>query len=183
MASIIGAAIALMTEGEEPTMRAVARFVGISERTVFRYFANHETLMMACLPALAQRISAPRPDHVSGLPAYVETLYARFAEHEQLVHALAHAAWAAPLLEQTRRGHYRALCDLLAADFPRATTETVEAAAANLRVVVSGAGYVHLRACGLTPEQSLASALWLLDRALHALATPPHPPVDEEVSP
>lgn len=170
---MLAAALAVIEAGEEPTMRAVAKAAGVSERTMYRYFPAREDLFRAVFPELAERCSAPKPARAEGLEAYAETLYGRYVANEALTRAMATAGWAAPYLELTRRRHVQELSALLARAYPDQPEEAVRNGALALRLVLSGSGWVHLRDCGLDPDEALAHARWQLARVRRDLSLPP----------
>lgn len=166
---ILAACLAVIEAGEEPTMRAVAAASGISERTIYRYFASRELLYEALMPLVGARAGAPVPAGVDGLPDYVRALFGTFEQNRALVSALVTAPWAAPALEHSRAANRAALLSALRRDRPFASEASLGAAASALRVLVSGAGWKHLSDCGLEPEEKVVQGQWLVRAVLRQL--------------
>jgi AcrR family transcriptional regulator len=166
---LVNAAVAVIESGHEPTMRSVARAAGVSERTIYRYFPNRDDLHQAIGQVLRNRSSAPHPETIDELEGYAHRLFSNFADNEELVRALVSASWATPLYKKTRPDHLRALESMLADGFPGLARAERRNAAAALRVAISGAGWVHLRDCGLSPKQAVNQAHWLIRTILEQL--------------
>lgn len=64
--AVVMATFELMNTGATPTIADIAEVVGISERTVFRYFPDRDTLMAAVaaevFPLIVHCVSLERPD-------------------------------------------------------------------------------------------------------------------------
>jgi AcrR family transcriptional regulator len=78
---ILEAALEVVAEApaEPLSVRATARRAGMSERTVFRYFATREDLVNAAAAEFARRLDLPPPPTtLEGLVAYPHALYACF---------------------------------------------------------------------------------------------------------
>jgi AcrR family transcriptional regulator len=168
-ARLVAAAIAVIESGEEPTMRSVARAAGVSERTIYRYFAARDDLHAAVGEAVKSRASAVHPEDVDALEKYARTLFGNFADNEALVRALVSAPWVAPMYKKSRPNHLRALEAILANAFPAVPRAERRNAAAALRVAISGAGWVHLRDCGFSNKQAVNQARWLVQAILAQL--------------
>jgi AcrR family transcriptional regulator len=164
---ILKAAIEVIEQAEEPNMRTVARSAGVSERTVYRYFASREELHAALTPEIRARASAPMPDDVDGLDDYVRTLYTNFARNAFLTRALSTAAWMPT--RETRPANLRALREIIDRAFPKAPKRDRESAAASLRVPLSAAGWAYFADCGFDLEASIAHAQWATRTVLEKL--------------
>ncbi|HWA60655.1 MAG TPA: helix-turn-helix domain-containing protein, partial [Caulobacteraceae bacterium] len=80
---IVGTAADLLERGgvDEVTARAVAKAAGMSERTVFRYFASRDAFLDAVAAEVARRIDAPSPPaSLEALRDFADPLYRRFEE-------------------------------------------------------------------------------------------------------
>ncbi len=76
----------------ELSMRAVARHVGISERTVFRYFPARDELLDAVAQEASRRLDLPpHPTTVEELLAYPALAFARFEATAALTKAALHS--------------------------------------------------------------------------------------------
>lgn len=79
----------LINEPQESlSVRAVALNAGMSERTVFRYFATRDHLLDAVAAEMAARQALPSlPDRLDQLPDYPAVLFSRFEEIKGMVQA------------------------------------------------------------------------------------------------
>lgn len=151
-------------------MRSVAARAGVGERTIYRYFANREVLGLAVTDHLTPKLSVPLCESVAELEQYVVALFETFERHRALTVATVASPWSQPYLSTSRAANLRALTSLLADGYPDAAVEEVAAAAAALRTVVSGAGWVYQReSCELPAEVVTQNALWLVRIALERL--------------
>jgi AcrR family transcriptional regulator len=76
--------VAAETPTEPLSVRATAKRAGMSERTVFRYFATREDLVTAAAGAFEQRLNLPQaPDSLEGLLAYPQALYGCFEDQAE----------------------------------------------------------------------------------------------------
>ena len=167
---LVRAAVDLWVRGEEPTMRAVAAEAGVGERTIYRYFPNRDALEEAVHDHVAPRLGAPLCSSVNELEEYVDALYGAFEQNADLTVATVTTPWTQSTLAGTRSRNLAALRALLADGFPEAEDSDVVAAAASLRTVLSGAGWVYQRhSCGLSADEVRANAVWLVREVLAAL--------------
>jgi len=87
---ILETAIELLEDAgvRELTMRAVAKQAGMSERSMFRYFATRDELLDAVAAAIISRVDAPpAPKTVVELRTFPATLYAVFEAKQALISA------------------------------------------------------------------------------------------------
>jgi len=90
---ILETAIELLEAGSvsNVTARAVAKHAGMSERTVFRYFATRDDLLDAIAAEAAARMqSPPPPATIDELLDYPKPLYRSFEEKAALVTGVLH---------------------------------------------------------------------------------------------
>ena len=151
-------------------MRAVAAAAGVSERTIYRYFENRDALYEAARPLFSGTAGIPLCATVEELPAYARELFLTFNRNARLVTTLLTSAWAQELLRRSRASNLAALRALIDAGFARAPVAERSAAAASLRVVLSGSSWLYLRDCGLAPDQSIAHTQWLTRTLLERLS-------------
>lgn len=165
------AAMRVMERAEEPTMRGIAAEAGISERTIYRYFNNLEALFLALTPTFMQRSTVALPAAAEDLPEYAHQLFTVFEENTALIVALTQAQWMQSDLAQSRAKNLADLRQILDTGFPQAAADELESAAATLRVVLSGAGWVYQRvSCSIPNDQVIQNAVWLISAIFDQLA-------------
>ncbi len=167
--ALVATALALIEEGTEPTMRAVAVAAGVAERTIYRYFSSREDLFDGLVPQLRARAHVPLAESAAGLANYARRLFTTFDGNRRLVRVLVTAPWAADRFAASRRVNLEALEAVLEAAYPRAPAARRRSAATTLRVVLSGAGFVYLEDCGFGLEESIAHVQWSIATVLAAL--------------
>lgn len=169
-AELLDAALELLIEGQTPTMRSVAARAGVGERTIYRYFENREVLDRAITDHMSPKLSVPLCASVGELEQYVAALFETFERHGALTVATLTSQWSQRYLSVSRTANLRALEALLAAGFPEAPDGDVEAAAAAVRTIVSGAGWAYQRhSCGLPADVVTQNAVWLVRVVLERL--------------
>jgi AcrR family transcriptional regulator len=168
--ALLAAAEAVLLQGGDLTMRAVAAEAGVGERTIYRYFESREALLEGTAAHISPRVGVPLCETADGLERYAADLFARFDENRQLTVATVTSSWCQSFLGPSRATNLRALTALLRDAHPAAPAPEVEAAAASLRTVLSGAGWVYQRvSCGLDNEAVVAHAVWLVRLVRHRL--------------
>ncbi|MEZ5239195.1 MAG: helix-turn-helix domain-containing protein [Microthrixaceae bacterium] len=140
---LLSAATELLMRGAEPTMRAVAAEAGVGERTIYRYFPNREALESEMREHLRSRLGAPLCGSTDELEGYVEELFDVFEENYDLTVAMVSSPWTQTSLAGSRAQNLEDLHALLTRGFPRADPVQLRSAAATLRTVLSGAGWVY----------------------------------------
>lgn len=168
---IVAAAVRRLVRGQEPTMRAVAAEAGVGERTIYRYFPSRDALEAAVRDAVAPRLGVPLCTSVDGLEDYVDELFGLFEANRELAVAVVTSTWTQATLAGTRSQNLRDLTALLRDACPGADPADLAAAAASLRTILSGAGWVYQRhGCGLSAEQVTSNAKWLIRQLLGAIS-------------
>ena len=171
---LLDAAWDLALTGEEPTMRAVASRAGVAERTVYRHFENLEALVTALRPRFMGRAGIPLCERAEQLEDYAAELYSTFEANVELVTMMLTSAWWLRYARRTRSKNLEQMRQLLDEAYPRAAAADRAAAAATLRAVLSGSGWLYLReSCGLPREELVRSARWMVRTHLRALSEPP----------
>jgi AcrR family transcriptional regulator len=161
---VLEAAVALLAQGEEPTLRATAAAAGIGERTIYRHFTNREGFEAELDAHLGTRLGVPLCASADELGPYVVELFSRFEANPELVTAMVTSRWSQPHLAQSRSANLEALTDLLRRAHPGTPDDEVVAGAASLRTVLSGGGWFYQRiSCGLPNEVVTSNALWMVD--------------------
>jgi AcrR family transcriptional regulator len=169
-AELLDAALELVIEGHAPTMRSVAARAGVGERTIYRYFENREVLDRAITDHMSPKLSVPLCASVAELEQYVADLFEIFERHGALTVATVTSHWSQRYLSVSRTANLRALTALLASGFPEASDDDLDAAAAAIRTIVSGAGWTYQRhSCGLPADVVTQNAVWLVRLALERL--------------
>jgi len=145
---ILASAVDLLekTSLGEVTVRAVARHAGMSERTVFRYFASRDDFLAAVAAEVARVLGAlTPPSTIEALAAYPRVLYPRYEEKAALTKAALHT----DLFERMREGvgveRWRAVQSLLDAHAPHRTARDRRLAAANIRYYLAATTWHYFR--------------------------------------
>lgn len=155
----------ILMRGEEPTMRGVARESGVSERTIYRYYASFDELLEGVRPLLVGKTGIPLCGTADELPEYAAELYGTFEENRDLIDMLLFAPWLRPHYADSRTRNLRDLRALLDAAHPDAEPRERRAAASALRVLLSGGGWHYLRVgCGLGPREVVDHARWTIEQ-------------------
>ncbi len=171
---ILDAAIGLLTnsETEELSVRSVAQRAGMSERTVFRYFAARDELLDAVAAEMNRRLAPPLlPERLADLPGYPAAIFARF----EALEALTRAALRSDVYERIRSGdlvqrgvHIAKLIDEAAPDVD-AVFRRLIAANIHYHVIASSWAYYRFR-FGFSAEDTVAAASLAIDHALAGLS-------------
>lgn len=170
---ILDAAVELLEEApvSELSVRAVAKRAGMSERTVFRYFAARDDLLDAVANEVSRRLETPPlPATLEELLQYPAAIYGRFeataaltkaALHSELYHRIRDADGA-------RRGiSIRELIDRLA---PGRSEKERMLTTANIHYhVVATTWHYYRFYFGFSLEDSIRSAEMAIEQALKAL--------------
>jgi AcrR family transcriptional regulator len=133
---ILDAALELLEQASvhELSARAVAKHAGISERTIFRYFANRDDFLAAVAAATSDRLQVPvEPTSLEELLAFPQTIYTCFEDKIALTKAALHSELYDHIREadgERRGAAVRSLVDLLA---PGMTEQERKLATANIR--------------------------------------------------
>lgn len=171
---ILDAAIGLLKDAEtgELSVRSVAQCAGMSERTVFRYFASRDDLLDAVAGEMNRRLAPPPlPERLEDLPGYPAAIFARFEAME----ALTRAALRSEVYERIRSGdlvrrgvHIAKLVDGAAPGVDAALRRLI-AANIHYHVIASSWAYYRFR-FGFSAEDTVAAASLAIDHALAGLS-------------
>lgn len=159
-ATIVAAVLDLLSrEQEEISFQAVARAVGMSERTVFRHFPSHSALRAALIPAISARLGhIEPPDSVDGLPGYITRLYQACEANAGLVRSLVNTSFGRAILAEERTRRLDKITALLSC--ARVPPELARRAAATVRYLSSGVAWEFYRyQASLSLEDATAAAL------------------------
>jgi AcrR family transcriptional regulator len=170
---ILEAALEVAAEApaEPLSVRATAKRAGMSERTVFRYFATREDLVTAAAGAFERRLNLPQaPDSLEGLVAYPEALYGCFEEHGTFIRAALPSELSQRLRGKAaveRRRAIAALIDRLAPECPEADRR-IAAANIHYHLVASTWHYYRVH-FDFSPEEAVQSARTVIVQSLKGL--------------
>jgi AcrR family transcriptional regulator len=158
----------------ELTMRAVAARAGMSERTMFRYYATHADLLDAVTDEVTRRFDLPPdPTSVDALLAYPRALYARFEASVPLTKAALHSDLYDRVRKKNTQGRSAALQELVDRIAPARSARERMCAAMNMRYYLTATTWHYYRFYfGLSFEDTLACAGTAISQSLAALGVP-----------
>ena len=141
------------------TARAVARQAGISERTVFRYFANREALLDDVAAAVVEKLAAPAPPRtLEELLAFPRVLFARFEANPGLATSALHSEIFPRIRAVAVRTRWRAVDELVAGLAPAVSPRRRRLAAANIRYLLGATAWHYYRVFfQFTAEEAVAA--------------------------
>jgi AcrR family transcriptional regulator len=145
---ILEAALATLERGsvEDLTVRAVAQQANISERTVFRYFADRDALLDAIAGALRARLDLPpAPCALDALTVYPGALYRRFEAQRSLTVAALHSDLYPRMVESEAKERWNAVRALLDEAMPTCPPRARKIAAANIRYYLAASTWYYYR--------------------------------------
>lgn len=144
----------------ELTMRAVARHGGMSERTLFRYFASREQFLDAVAAEVAREIGAPAPPRtIHDLRTYPGALFSRFEEKAELVKAALHTELYDRLRLGVANERWAAVRRIVNEHASHRSERDRKLAAANIRFYLSGSTWHYYRFhFGFTLKETIDSA-------------------------
>lgn len=141
------------------TFRAVAEEAGISERTVFRYFATRDAFLDAIAAEATRRLELPPPpDSLEALYAAPRNLYAAFEAERNLTKAAVHSEFHGRMRERARP-RWTAVRRLIDVAMPRANERKRKLAATMVQYLLSANAWHSMRFhFNLTLEESVECA-------------------------
>jgi AcrR family transcriptional regulator len=145
---ILSSAIELLEQSSvnEVTVRGVAKHAGISERTVFRYYATRDEFLDAvALEATRSMQTPPPPDTLEELIVYPKTLYSRFEEKAALVKAALHTDLFDRIREGVARERWEAVRALVNTHAKHRKERERKIATANIRYYLSATTWHYYR--------------------------------------
>jgi AcrR family transcriptional regulator len=171
-ALILEAAVALLKGApvSELSVRSVARQAGMSERTVFRYFATRDALLDAVAVEVTRRLATPPPPKdLAELLDYARVLYSRFDAES----ALATAVLYSELYSRVRKGMQAravALRDLIDRLAPRRPEHERRLVAANVAYhLIATTWHYYRYYYGFSLQDSVESARLAIVQSLQGL--------------
>lgn len=171
--TILDAAVEQLEQApvSELTMRAVAARAGMSERTLFRYFANHAELLDAVTDEVTRRFDLPPdPTSVDELLAYPHALYSRFESSVALTKAALHSDLYDRVRKKNTQGRSAALQELVDRIAPARSPRERMCAATNMRYYLTATTWHYYRFYfGLSFEDTIECVLTAISQALAGL--------------
>jgi AcrR family transcriptional regulator len=175
--SIIAAGMDLVVEApDDPlSVRSVANRAGMSERTVFRYFATRDILLDEVAAELASRVQAPPvPGMPSDLTAYARDLYRQFETKAPLIKAALRSELYNRVRHVAGDARGRSIRHLIDNAAPAAPDEARRAAAANIHYhLVATTWHYYRFYFDLSLEESTRCAEAIIEQALGSLGISP----------
>jgi AcrR family transcriptional regulator len=145
---ILASAIELLEQAslDELTVRAVAARAGISERTIFRYFATRDAFLNAIAGEVTKHMALPPdPGTMAELLNYPDTLYRRFEATAALTKAALHTELFARMRNAQAQKRWEAVRKVIDAHAPQRSEHDRKLAAANIRYFLSATTWHYYR--------------------------------------
>src|SRR6478672_12330292 len=159
---ILETAIELLEAGSvsDVTARAVAKQAGMSERTVFRYFATRDDLLDAIAAEAAARMQPPLPPAtIDELLDYPKPLYRSFEEKAALVTGVLHTELFNRVRVAAAADRWSAVEKLINERMPGRPKKERRLLATNVNYFLSATTWNYYRTrFELSPEDSIAAA-------------------------
>jgi AcrR family transcriptional regulator len=142
------------------TVRSVAKEAGMSERTIFRYFATREEFLDAVAGAAAATMRTPEPpETIDQLVSYVPRLYRSFEAHAELVKAALHTEIFKRVQSAVARDRWQAVEGLIDRFAAHRSKKERKIAATNINYYLSASTWHYLRSnFGLSLHDAIACA-------------------------
>ena len=122
------------------TVRAVAKKAGMSERTIFRYFASREEILDAVATEVTRLLNMPpAPSSLDELLSMPRRLYTAFEPHAKLISVVFHTELFPRMQSGAAEQRWIGIKKLLDREFTKAPPRARKIAAANIRYFLSGA--------------------------------------------
>jgi AcrR family transcriptional regulator len=170
---ILDAALEVVADAptEPLSVRATARRAGMSERTVFRYFATREDLVNAAGAEFSRRLNLPDPPTtLEGLLAYPVVLYGRFEELGDYIRAVLPSELSQRMRGRAAIERRQAIASLIARLAPDRPEAERRIAAANIHYHLVASTWHYYRVhFDFTPEEAVRSAETVIVQSLNGL--------------
>lgn len=128
------------------TVRSVAKAAGMSERTVFRYFATRDEFLDAVAAEAVRRMQPPSPpSSVQDLPEYPAALYKSFEESKHLIEASLHTEIFKRVRGSAARGRWAAITQMIDDYAPHLPKKERQIAATNINYYLSASTWYYFR--------------------------------------
>lgn len=144
----------------ELTVRAVARAAGMSERTIFRYYATRDEFLDAVAATTARRMSVPMPPaSIEELLDFPALLYHSFEDSSGLVAAVLHTDIYPRVRKTSGEARWQVVEKLIDACARGKSKKQRKIAATNINYFLSATTWHYYRTnFGLKPEDTVACA-------------------------
>jgi len=169
---ILSAACALLADPSGPlTFPEIAARSGVSEPTVYRYFASRAELFSAVAARMSKALGQPpTPDRVEDLPALVAAVILYFGRHAEWFRAAILNPHLRELRRSGRRGREESIGALLAPSLAHLAPRERELANAAFFTIVRAESWDHAtRSLGLSDEETARALAWVMSAMLDSL--------------
>lgn len=170
---LLEAALQLLerTSITEVTARAVAKQAGVSERTVFRYFATREDLLEAIADEVRKALALPpAPSSLEELLVLPSALYRAFEAKAELTKAALHTEVFNRMRLTQAKERWAAVTRLVDELAPRRPERERRIAAANVRFYLAATAWHYFRFYfGFSLEDSIAAAETAIRQTINGL--------------
>jgi AcrR family transcriptional regulator len=163
---IVDAVLDLMADAgiDGLTMDAVAQRVGVSLRTVYRYFPDRGSLLTAALARHNQEVPFESPTSPDQIGAVYGEVFPRFDDAPAIVQAVLAARVAGSVRWEARSDRIREIEEALAPACDRLPPDEAEQARAVIVYLANALAWLSLRdESGLDGHQSGAAITWAID--------------------
>jgi AcrR family transcriptional regulator len=149
---------------DELTMEAVAERVGVSLRTVYRYFPDRQSLLRGALARHNEAVPYEPPTSPDQIGAVYRDVFSRFDDVAAIVQAVLAARVAGSLRWDARSQRIREIEEALAPACDRLPRREAEQATAVIVYLANALAWLSLRdESGLDGQQSGAAIAWAID--------------------
>ena len=163
---IISKAVDLLeSEGvNATTARAVARRAGISERTIFRYYASRDELLDAIAAEVVNRVrTPPPPGTIAELLEYADPLYRCFEQWSPLLRAALHTDVSNRVRATVGETRWHATHELIDQHAPHRSESDRRIAATNINYYLSASTWAYYRTqFDFSLDDAIAAARWAI---------------------
>ena len=155
----------------ELTVRAVAKQAGMSERTVFRYFATREEFLDAVAGEVRRQLNVPPPPAtLEELLVAPRALYGAFEARTNLTKAALHTELFDRMRQTQAKERWMAVRRIVDAHAPRRSERERRFAAANVRYYLSATTWHYYRFYfGFSLADTIACAQGAIRQSMDAL--------------
>lgn len=156
------------------SVQDVADRAGVSHRTVYRYFANRESLVEALTDEMDRLVESRDlplvPDGDHSLPAAIADIFRVFDENPDLIRSVAVGSLAGGDQPPSRRARDRAIRDWVAERARGLPKDELERASAVVRYLANSVAWVVLtRQLGLASEDAARAVRWAIETLVRDL--------------